>query len=392
MRSRPPMILFTRQSRRAVLALLLLSALILVAQPPGPVLAAPDASIAMSGTFYSQAFELPQGVELSNDSVYVVVFNEGASKLTVHLAPAAPDGVELLLPENDFLLEPGQQKQISVGVRVGQDVLPGQYELTVTATAGGSGSGVQILGGVAQKASLKVTGDSGWIAAAAVSPTGGPVVADVRLFRENEGASHELAASSNGILEAKVALGHYVVRAYVDGTQLAEQSVDIATPGERKEVSLVVETIYFANFGVVPSYDAGTHDLASASVVYQVSNVYRKVDNVRLTLGVSHDGKKLEEVPLLSLDELNVGDVGGSQKYIPPQGWENGTYTFQASLYVGEELYATTSSKDLKVAISSGRLPTVWLIPAAVVGVVIVALAVFLVIRVIRRPRLRKSP
>lgn len=381
------MMSFSNGRRRALSALLPLLS-ILIAMAPQPVQAA--GGIGMAGTFYAQDFEIPQGVEVSNESIYVVVFNESDSEFTVHLTATTPEEVELLLSEQDFPLQPGEQIKIYIGVRVGEDAVPGEYKLTVTAEGRGSGTGegIKIITAVAQEASLKVTGEAAWIAVAVVSPSGHPVVATVRLFKEIRGRRREFASSQTGTLEAKVSLGRYIVRAYVSGEKLAEETIDITAANERKEVTLVVKTIYFANFGFVRNYYTETGELAFAKVVYQVSNLYQPMADVELVLKVSLDGEALEEVPLLSLSELSLGDIGGSWEYTPPQGWEGGTYTFQAELYVGGKLYTTSLEEQLEVELPSAGVTAPFnllLIVSIAASVLVIGMAILLVVLLRRR-------
>ena len=374
--------------RRGALIALLLPLSILIAMAPQPVQAA--GGIGMAGTFYAQDFEIPQGVEVSNESIYVVVFNESDSEFTVHLTATTPKEVELSFSEQDVPLQPGEQRKIYIGVRVGEDAVPGEYKLRVTAEGRPSGTdeGVRIITAVAQEASLKVTGEAAWIAVAVVSPSRAPVVAEVRLFKETQGMLREFASSETGTLEAKVSLGHYIVCAYVAGKKLAEETVDITAANERKEVTLVVKTVYFANFGFVRHYYTETGKLAFVKVVYQISNLYQPMADAELILKVSLDGEALEEISLLSLSELSMGQTSGSWEYSPPQGWEKGdTCTFQAELYVGGKPYTTSLEEQLEVAAPTAVTEpfNLLLIISIGAGVIIVGMAILLVVLLRRR-------
>ncbi len=385
------MMSFGNGRRRALVALLPLLS-ILIAMAPQPVQAA--GGIAMSGTFYAQDFEIPQGVEVSNESIYVVVFNESDSGFTVHLTATTPEEVELSLSEQDFPLQPGEQIKIYIGVRVGEDAVPGEYKLRVTAEGRPSGSeqGIQIATAVAQEASLKVTGEAAWIDVRVVSPSRAPVVAEVRLFKETQGTLHEFASSQTGTLETKVSLGHYIVYAYVGGKKLAEESIDMTAANERKEVILVVKTVYFANFGFVRNYYTESGELAFVKVVYQISNLYQPMADVEIILKVSLDGAALEEIPLLSLSELSLGETSGSWNYTPPQGWEKGgTYTLQAELYVGGKLYTTSLEEELEVTAPPAALMVRWTVLGGIIGTVLIIIAVIVLVILVRRRRVLRS-
>ena len=107
----------------------------------------------------------------------------------------------------------------------------------------------------------------------------------------------------------------------------------------------------------------------------------------QLVLKVSLDGEALEEIPLLSLSELSLGDIGGSWEYTPPQGWEGGTYTFQAELYVGGKLYTTSLPEELEIT-----APTAVTVPfnlplMVVLGGITGAVLIIIAVRLVRRRR-----
>ncbi len=347
----------TKYFRGALLAsLLFLIIIITMALPSQPAEAA--GQIAMSGTFYSQDFEIPQGVEVANQSIYVVVFNQGNGEVVIHLTPGTPKDVELSFSNQDFSLKPGAQEKVYVGVKVSQDAVPGEYKLVVSAgekLADTSGV-IQMVTAVAQEAKLKITGESAKLFVNVVSPDGDPVVSNVRAFKEINGGLKEFVEGETGNLEAKLSLGHYIVRAYVGGEELAEEAVDMAIANEMKEITLTVKTAYFANFGIVPNYFKENGKLAFAKIVYQVRNLYQPMKQVDLILDVSSDydtNNTPIESTFLSLSELPIGDTAGSREYIPPEGWQSGTYVFKAKMIVNGEPYANTLEEKLEVSVDS---------------------------------------
>ncbi|MBN2240073.1 MAG: hypothetical protein JW712_09890 [Dehalococcoidales bacterium] len=64
-----------------------------------------DGGIAMSGSFYQQAFEIPQGAYASGPDIYIVVFNNGEKDFQVNMITDAPPGVELELSPDEFSLQ-----------------------------------------------------------------------------------------------------------------------------------------------------------------------------------------------------------------------------------------------------------------------------------------------
>ncbi|GAI27718.1 unnamed protein product, partial [marine sediment metagenome] len=294
-----------------------------------------------------QEFELPQGTEVSNPSVYVVVFNHMADEMKVQMLVTAPFGVEVLFDHAIFLLPAGGEQKVYITVKVTEDAVPGEYEIVVAAEATPKeGEGLKIATASAQKASLVVTGESALIYARVVSPDGTPLKAQVRLFKVIEDKLNELAISETGILEAKIAPGIYKVIAYIAGRTLAEETAEVKA-GERKEITLVVRTVYFEQFGIEPNYNPDTELLAFIRIVYSINNLYQAVSNAEVILVVNRDDNPLEQVSLILLSRLDMGRTGGSYSYVPAEGWQAGNYSFKLELYIEGEFYNDSSEEEL---------------------------------------------
>jgi len=97
----------------------------------GPALA--DGGVAMSGSFYQQSFEIPQGSAIGGPDVYVVVFNNSNNQLKVRMTTQAPPGVSIVLSHKEFTLEAGGQQKILVAVEVSTDAAPGEYDMVIAA-------------------------------------------------------------------------------------------------------------------------------------------------------------------------------------------------------------------------------------------------------------------
>ena len=173
----------------------------------------------MAGTFYAQVFEIPPGAEVSAPSVFVVVFNHGEEKSLFEMSGEAPFGVEIVFSEGEFSLPPGGQKKVFITVRIGEDAVPGQYELVAKATkvAAEVEGAIVVTTAAAQRANLIIAGESAIVNVQVVSPNNEPVVSAVRLFKVIDGKEMEFASSETGVLEVKVAPGSYITSAYVAG-------------------------------------------------------------------------------------------------------------------------------------------------------------------------------
>ncbi len=118
-----------------------------------------DGGIAMSGSFYQQSFEIPQGSEISGLDIYVVVFNTGSEAIEVEMTHTGACRGKSCFISNSFYLEPSGHLQIPVRVEVDADAVPGAYDINITAEAYKRDTvGIQLAGAAGQTAGLTVLG------------------------------------------------------------------------------------------------------------------------------------------------------------------------------------------------------------------------------------------
>lgn len=337
--------------------------LLLGALPAAPVQA--QGSIAISGSFYRQRFEIPQGSSASGSSIDVVVFNQSDEQIGVKMVTEAPPGVTIDLSDTEFLIPPRGQKEVLVGVQVGPDAVPGEYPdgLSVIAQRYSMGEeGIVILGSAGEQASLTISGDAASVSVDTVSPSGDRVYTDISLFKIIGGEKYEFADSHTGNLQTKVSPGTFVVYAYSRGVELASQDFGVAA-GDDKSLTLTVKTIYFKSFGVVPATNTETGEMGYVQVSYTIANVYEPVSNAEVRLIVTRDGVPLDETTMLTMGVLDVGDMGVPYRYTtPPDSWERGTYGFSLQLYVDEQLYASTTEQTLAVDVGGASRSWMWIL------------------------------
>src|SRR4030042_6856724 len=216
---------------------------------------------AMSGSFYAQRLELPQGTTLRTPDIYVVIFNNSAEDINVKMTTNVPLGVTIVLSEYDFPLSANSQKKLEVGLDIGMEAVPGDYKIGITAEPyKEGGEGIQIVGGAGQEADLTITGDFGSVDISTVSTNGAPVPAMIILFRAYEKDNFEIARTETGSLITNVSPGNYLTRVYIAGRNLAEESFAVAAD-EQKTISLTVKTVYFEGFEIVPLNQRDTETL-----------------------------------------------------------------------------------------------------------------------------------
>jgi len=383
----------TMKTRWRMIYLLPLIALFLLMHPPlaGPVEA--QGGVALSGGFYRQNFEIPPGSSVSVPSVSVVVFNNGDEEMGVFMRSTAPQGVNVILSHNEFMLNPGGQQKVMVTVEVTQDAIPGVYKDGVIVTAESyierDTEGIQLAGASSQSADLTIPGESALINVRAVGPGGSPIKCMVRLYKIDGEDEFELSFTETGVIEARVAPGNYVARAFVGSEKMAEEAVEVLD-GDVKDISLVVKTLYFESYDAIPHSSKDTGKLAYVKLDYTVRNLYEPVSNVEVILNVTKDDEELDQVTLISLDPLDVGRMGLNYNYLPFTGWESGEYVLKLHLNVDGELYASTWDETVEVSADmvvvggdngggSGISMIMGVVAAAVV--VILVVAIYFVIR-----------
>jgi hypothetical protein len=344
--------------------------------------------MAMSGSFYRQDFEMPQGTRLNTDDIYVTIFNNGTEDFNVTLSTETPTGVELVLSEKDFQLKAGEQKKVTVGVNVSEAAIPGDYTLKVTAEAFKEGEGIKLLGAAGQTAKLTVTGEAASVEIASVTPDGAPIPAIIRLYKKANSQNLSVGYSDTGNLKMKIAPGNYLTEAYVAGNKLADQSFSAAA-NDTKKITLEVKTVYFEGFGIVPNYSKETDELVFAQVVYTVNNLIEAFPKAEVVLEVKKDGTPLDETTLATLAPLEIGRVGLSYNYIPAGGWQKAAYTFKLNLMIDGKPYVSSKEEKLDLgqgASSAAGGPINWLLIGGIAGGVII-LVLIIVIFMMRRRR-----
>ncbi len=304
---------------------------------------------AMSGSFYSQKLELPQGTSLRTPDIYVVVFNNSDDDINVKMTTNTPPGVTLVLEEYEFPLTAHSQKKVDVGVDIGMEAVPGDYTIGVTAEPYKTGgTGIQIVGGAGQDADLTITGDYGVVNISTVSPSGVPVPARIVLYRTySTQENFEIARSETGELDLNVSPGDYFTCAFISGKQLAEENFSVAAD-ETKSVTMAVKTVYFQGFEVVPVTQRDTGEMVMANVVCSINNLLDAFSDVKVNLIVTSDTQQ-ENLNILNMSRLEQSQTEVNYNYIPSDGWQTGVYLFKLELEIGGEVYTASQAKGLTI-------------------------------------------
>jgi len=351
---------------------------------PAPVQA--EGGIAISGNFYRQNFRLLPGESLSSPDIYVQVFNNSDTPMRVRMSTQVPPGVELILSPVNFQLPPGGQQKVEVGIALSHEAVPGEYAVGITADSYPEGEGFVLAGAAQQQAKLTIFGEAGSVSIVTLTHEGELFRAIVRLFEQIEAESVLCGYSETGTLEMRLVPGDYLVESYFEDTKVAEESFTLAAD-EEKNIILTARTAYIVGFSAVPNYYTETEKVAFVNLKYTIKNIYQPLKDVEVILKGSLDGTALDGISIFSLSTLNTGNTGASyNNYIPPQGWEDGTYGFKLELLVGGELYTTSLVEELEVVAPTtatilSNLPLAIIIGGGVLLVIIIVLLVLLLRR-----------
>jgi len=345
---------------------------------PAPVHA--DGGIAISGNFYRQHFRLFPGESLISPDIYVQAFNNSDTSMQIKMSTQVPPGVELILSPVDFTLPPGGQQKVEVGIELSSEAVPGEYEVGITADSHPEAAeeGFTLAGAAQQEAKLTIFGEAGSVSIVTLTHKGEPFPAVVRLFEQLESESILCGYSDTGTLDMRLVPGDYVVEAYLEDTKVAEESFTLAVDGE-KSITLTARTAFIVGFSTVPNYYTESKELAFANLEYTIKNIYQLLEDIEVILKVNLDGTVLDEISIFSLSILNTGNTEASyNNYIPPGGWESGTYGFMMELHVQGELYNQSQEVLMSAKIAKAEPPGWPIVGSIIGGVVLIVIIVAL--------------
>ncbi len=87
-----------------------------------------------------------------------------------------------------------------------------------------------------------------------------------------------------------------------------------------------------SRFDITPTYNPGTSKIESTRIDYQIKNSENLDAGAMLVLKVFRDGELWEEIPLITLNQVEADQDSGYLSYVPSEGWSMGTYIFEAEL------------------------------------------------------------
>jgi hypothetical protein len=314
---------------------------------------------AVSGTFAGYQYKLIAGERLASDNVYATFINNYEVAIDVQLVFEAPIGVTFLVEESIVSIPAGQAIRIPIGIDLADDVVPGDYIISIFAQVlPDQTQGITLIGSAGLNARLSVFGEAGRVNIRSLTTSGDRFTSTIELFRiEDDGRLFSVATAETELSD-RVVVGNYVARAYYEGRTISEEYFTV-NDNDNLTILLVARTVFIQSFTVQPVFFDDRNVLASATVAYSLENIYEVVNNIKLDLVVRLNGEIVETTEMFLVPVLNPGRTQGRFNYIPRQGWEAGTYTISILLYElderfenGQFLYDETSGVAFEVPAS----------------------------------------
>ena len=79
--------------------------------------------------------------------------------------------------------------------------------------------------------------------------------------------------------------------------------------------------------------EANADEIQFANVAFEIENTGNHISRARVTLEVSHNGEVVEEFVIDDNLPLPVGTTSVEDRYIPPTGWDSGTWQFSVIVH-----------------------------------------------------------
>ena len=139
------------------------------------------------------------------------------------------------------------------------------------------------------------------------------------------------------------------------------------------------------HFGLTPSYDPEKGTIEYTKIDYQITNADGLSPEALLVLTVFHNSEVLEEKSLVTLNELEGNEISGSIEYKPEDGWDTGTYIFEAELKEPSGIVHSIQFEKFTLIEESITKAVSWGSLGIIIGGTLVVLCAVLAIVIYRR-------
>jgi len=353
-----------------------------------------EAGIGISGSFNELEIKMVPGETFDTEGVHIIIFNnydvDVVVKIDVRLQDESRELVEgltylfdqgnITIPKNDYVKFP-------ISFTVEPFMLPGSYTVSIGATLVQEFTpGIIAVPGLRQLAFLEILGEAGDLSFDFVDAFGNAFDGRIEIFRVEETRLLSVATTDGSSITERLVPGTYRVQMKhkYDGNDFIVFEEDFELKSEDVlDETFVVQTVSLDSFIISPLLgDDGT--LLNAILNYRIRNIYEEIDDVSISLEVLYKGERIERFIIEERSLLGLGLTSLRSNYVPPEGWQNGIYSFQISLFTLDENFELIEllvgePKIINVtSMPTDALPILWVIIGASVlasiGVVMVIL------------------
>jgi hypothetical protein len=366
-----------------------------------PLAVQAQGGFAVSGTFAGYQYKLIAGERIVSDNVYATFVNNFAIEIDVQLVFQAPEGVTFLVEESIVSIPAGQSIRVPIGIALDDDVVPGDYVISIFAQVlPDNTQGITLIGSAGLNARLSVFGEAGRVTIRSVTTIGDPFRSTIELFRIEPDGRLFSVATAETLLTDRVVVGDYVARSYYQGRTIGEEYFTVNN-NDNITITLTARTVFIRSFTVEPMFFEDRNILSSARVSYSLENIYEVINNIKLDLVVRLDGQIVETTEMFLVPVLNPGRTEGRFNYIPSQGWRAGRYEISILLYElderfenGQFLYDETSAFtfDVPASIVEGGVNIVQVALLIISGSLFVLLSIFLILMIKDKYAINQAP
>lgn len=364
---------------------------------------ASEGGIAISGSFNGSTIKMVPGETFDTEGINIVLFNNYDINVFVDVDVRVINEDNELVESLVYLFDRGELEinansnvTIPISFEVPDDMLPGDYSISIGASLIQEYTpGIIAVPVVRQKALIQLFGEAGSFTIDIIDVFGQSFDGQIELYREEDGRLNSVISEFGSTVTDRLVPGTYVVRVvheYDSNGYLVLEETMILEDGDELNLTYTVQTIFMDSFVIAPLVD-DNDVLLNAILNYRIRNIYEELDDVVVSLKILYKGEEIEQQVIQELALLSLGLTSLRTNYVPPEGWQNGIYTFTLSVYVLDEqnnIIELDVSDDYNINVTS--MPTdalpLWLV---IVGVsTIVAIGVVIVV-VFMRGKEKKS-
>ena len=311
-----------------------------------------SSGIAVTGTFTDYQFKLLPGEVIETSEIYVIFFNHYDVDIEIELttivnnfdgSPSTMlDYVTFLLVDTIMMIPANDSIRVVVGVSISKEATPGNYLLGLSAhVIPNQNQGITVAGSAELQTTLSIIGEVGDLEFRTYDMFGEVLPVKLYLYRREGSSTMPVRTVDHGVIIDSFAPGDYfIVGIYKDYEVLRESFLLIDQ--HQTTLNIVAQTVFIENLIVTPLLSSNTELLSSVRINYTLLNIHEMAEDLHLILHTSFKDECIEFDEQALIPFLPENTFDGHFNYLPPEGWEIGTYMFHLEVFQGIHLENTS--------------------------------------------------